>query len=76
MLECYHYVNIFETKGVEYLLVIIFMISLFAFARLLARPAPARDRAHAPADKAAEEASGACVARFRCPYKLQEEENS
>ncbi len=34
-MECYHYVNIFETKGLEYILVIIFLITLVLFMRHL-----------------------------------------
>lgn len=40
-MECYHYVNIFETKGLEYILVIVFLITLVLFMRHLsprARP--------------------------------------
>jgi len=32
-MECYHYVNIFETKGLEYILVIVFLITLVLFMR-------------------------------------------
>jgi hypothetical protein len=38
-MEYYHYVNIFETKGLEYILVILFMITFVFFVRNLNRPA-------------------------------------
>ncbi len=34
-MEYFHYVNIFETKGLEYILVIIFMITFVFFVRNL-----------------------------------------
>ena len=37
-MEYYHYVNIFETKGLEYILVILFMITFIFFVRNLDRP--------------------------------------
>lgn len=37
-MEYYHYVNIFETKGLEYILVICFLITLVFFVRNLGRP--------------------------------------
>ncbi len=37
-MEYYHYVNIFETKGLEYILVICFLITLVLFVRNLDRP--------------------------------------
>ena len=37
-MEYYHYVNIFETKGLEYILVICFMITFVFFVRKLAGP--------------------------------------
>ena len=37
-MEYYHYVNIFETKGLEYILVICFLITLVLFVRNLERP--------------------------------------
>jgi glycine cleavage system H lipoate-binding protein len=47
----FSYVNIFETKGLEYLVVIGFLVSFFFFWRLLSRPArrPAAARAPLPA---------------------------
>ena len=32
-MEYFHYVNIFETKGLEYILVVIFMITFVFFVR-------------------------------------------
>ncbi len=40
MLESFHYVNIFETKGLEYLLLICFLLLLVALVRYMA---PRRD---------------------------------
>ena len=37
-MEYYHYVNIFETKGLEYILVICFLITFVLFVRNLERP--------------------------------------
>jgi|GEM_PF-2326747 len=37
-MEYYHYVNIFQTKGLEYILVICFLITLVFFVRNLERP--------------------------------------
>jgi len=37
-MEYYHYVNIFETKGLEYILVICFMITFVLFVRRLDMP--------------------------------------
>ncbi len=38
-MESYSYVNIFETKGLEYLLIIAFLILLVLFVRYLSTPA-------------------------------------
>jgi hypothetical protein len=35
----FHFIDIFATKGIEYLLVIVFLLALPFFARLLDRPA-------------------------------------
>jgi len=43
-MEVHHYVNIFETKGVEYILVILFLLTFVIFMRHLKRHAPARRR--------------------------------
>lgn len=37
-MEYYHYVNIFETKGLEYILVICFLITLVLFVSRLQTP--------------------------------------
>jgi hypothetical protein len=73
-MECYSYVNIFETKGLEYILVIVFLVGLVLFARALMSPgreATARQRARARRPMSESEAG--CVASFRCPYKLADE---
>jgi hypothetical protein len=74
-MECFSYVNIFETKGMEYILVIVFLTSLVAFVRTLvvgSSRAAARERA-AAARRLEPQADAACVASFRCPYKLADE---
>ncbi len=38
-MEYYHYVNIFETKGLEYILVICFLVTFVFFVRRLDLPA-------------------------------------
>ncbi len=38
MLESYSYVNIFETKGLEYLLLICFLVLLVLLVRYMRRP--------------------------------------
>jgi len=38
MLESYSYVNIFETKGLEYLLLICFLVLLVLLVRYLGKP--------------------------------------
>jgi hypothetical protein len=49
-MECYHYVNIFETKGLEYLLVVIFLLALVFLVKLLgtARQIPRQVRPKRP----------------------------
>ncbi len=37
-MEYFHYVNIFETKGLEYILVMVFMITFVFFVRNLDAP--------------------------------------
>jgi hypothetical protein len=38
-METYHYVNIFQTKGLEYLLLIAFLVLFVLFIRYLSGPA-------------------------------------
>jgi len=38
-METYHYVNIFQTKGLEYLLLIAFLVLFVFFVRYLSGPA-------------------------------------
>jgi hypothetical protein len=42
--ETYRYVNIFETKGLEYLLLIAFLVLLLLLIRYLAGPGSIRPR--------------------------------
>ena len=46
-MEYFHYVNIFETKGLEYILVIIFMITFVFFVRNLDAPRKNNTAGHA-----------------------------
>lgn len=50
-MESYTYVNIFETKGLEYLLLICFLVLFIFLVRYLARPAKAPVREEAGDDK-------------------------
>ena len=43
-METYRYVNIFETKGLEYLLLISFLVLLLLCIRYLAPPSTMRSR--------------------------------
>jgi hypothetical protein len=45
-MEYYHYINIFETKGLEYILVILFMITFVFFVRNLDAPKNRKSGAH------------------------------
>ncbi len=47
-MEVHHYVNIFETKGVEYILVILFLLTFVIFMRHLKRHAPVRRQGPPP----------------------------
>jgi hypothetical protein len=40
--ETYHYVNIFETKGLEYLLLISFLVLLLLLIKYLSPPSATR----------------------------------
>ena len=70
MMESMHYVNIFETKGLEYLLVISFLIGFVLFVRRLsyshkaAVPAAASESAAPTAAPAME-----CPAGADCPHE-------
>ncbi|MCA9742129.1 MAG: hypothetical protein H6695_12885 [Deferribacteres bacterium] len=44
-MESYTYVNIFETKGLEYLLLICFLVLFIFLVRYLASPLPAKEQA-------------------------------
>jgi hypothetical protein len=44
-MEYFHYVNIFETKGLEYILVMVFMITFVFFVRNLDAPMKKNDGA-------------------------------
>jgi len=53
-MEYFHYVNIFETKGLEYILVICFMISFVFFVRKLSGPPGGARQAKAQLPSAAD----------------------
>lgn len=70
MMESMSYVNIFETKGLEYLLVISFLIGFIFFVRRLTYSRPAA----APAETAESAATAAnpdmvCPAGDDCPHE-------
>ena len=67
-MDAVSYVNIFETKGLEYLLVISFMIGFFFFTRLVCRSGPKVAMAELGGAELVEAHSG-CAADFDCPYK-------
>ena len=72
MMESMSYVNIFETKGLEYLLVISFLIGFIYFVRRLSYS----HTATAPAEKSESAAIAVnpdmvCPAGADCPYEQQ-----
>ena len=64
--EAYSYVNIFETKGIEYLLVIAFLAGFVLFVRALSahRPLAATSRT-----EAAVRPMPICFSKRECPHK-------
>ena len=69
-MEAISYVNIFETKGLEYLLVISFLLSFLLLLRYVA----SQDRAGIETSVGNQSADSAdlpvtCVADFECPYR-------
>ncbi len=68
-MEAISYVNIFETKGLEYLLVISFLVGFLLLARYLG--AGAAEAAAAPAEGAIvdPQRATACPAPVDCPYR-------
>jgi len=70
MMESMHYVNIFETKGIEYLLVITFLIGFVFFVRRLtySRPDTVAATVSEPAATAAS-LEMECPAGAECPHE-------
>lgn len=70
MMESMHYVNIFETKGLEYLLVISFLIGFVFLVRRLtySRPDALAEPVPEPAAKGAK-LEMECPAGADCPYE-------
>lgn len=69
-MEAISYVNIFETKGIEYLLVILFLLSFLLLMRILAPREGEVGESVAtepPVDGADRPVT--CVADFECPYR-------
>lgn len=68
-MEAISYVNIFETKGLEYLLVISFLVGFQLLVRYLG--AQVTGTAEVPADSttAVEDSSGGCREVVDCPYR-------
>ena len=72
MMESMSYVNIFETKGLEYLLVISFLIGFIYFVRRLSYSRPATAPAETPeSTKTAANPDMVCPAGADCPYEQQ-----
>ena len=70
MMESMSYVNIFETKGLEYLLVISFLIGFIYFVRRLSYSRPATAPAETPeSTKTAANPDMVCPAGADCPYE-------
>ncbi len=68
-MEAISYVNIFETKGLEYLVVISFMITFLVFVRFLIFSNKNEDAL--PAENTVTQADPVfiCLADHDCPYK-------
>ena len=70
MMESMHYVNIFETKGLEYLLVISFLIGFVALVRRLSYSKAAKAGSEAsPSVTMADDIEILCPAGADCPYE-------
>ena len=68
-MEAISYVNIFETKGLEYLLVITFLVSFFFFARFVCVTGKKAAVVSIGAAGELVEANFSCAADFECPYR-------
>jgi hypothetical protein len=69
-MEAISYVNIFETKGLEYLLVISFLLGFLVLVRILAPRDEAVDESVTTKPRAAAaDHPVTCVADFECPYR-------
>lgn len=73
-MEAISYVNIFETKGLEYLLVISFLLGFLLLVRVLSPrgQAAGEDVVAEPPLEADPQAT--CVADFDCPYRACSED--
>ena len=75
MMESMSYVNIFETKGLEYLLVISFLIGFIYFVRRLSysrtATAPAETAESATKAETAANPDMVCPAGADCPHEQQ-----
>ena len=75
MMESMSYVNIFETKGLEYLLVISFLIGFIYFVRRLTysrkATAPVETAESAPMAETAANPDMVCPAGADCPHEQQ-----
>ncbi len=69
-MEAISYVNIFETKGLEYLLVISFLLGFLVLVRILGpRDGAAGESVTTKPQAAVAEHPATCVADFECPYR-------
>ncbi len=75
-MEAISYVNIFETKGIEYLVVISFMISFLFFVRMLLFSDTPEAQVQLETSGDVINATFLCRADHECPYKkpMEEEE--
>ncbi len=75
-MEAISYVNIFETKGLEYLLVISFLLGFLGLVRILApRDEAAGESVTTKPEAAAADHPVTCVADFDCPYRASVTDN-
>ena len=75
-MEAISYVNIFETKGLEYLLVISFLLGFLVLVRILApRDEAAGESVTMKPQAAATDHPVTCVADFECPYRASITDN-
>ena len=68
-MEAISYVNIFETKGLEYILVVTFLVGFVLFARYIGSTPKRASALQAEPAVSLATAQVTCLAEFECPYK-------